>query len=114
MYAGLWSYLPGGNPFSESALIISPYFTLSLLPFYAPGLALAWFVWKWSKDDNMTRSRYFERVMMIVLIQAVLALILLLVVQARLCIPTPTTGLVALLFVSKIVKDIDTPWSVAS
>lgn len=110
IYAGLWSYMPGGNPFSDSPLILSGFVTASLLPFYAPALAVSWFVWQGSKNENLTRMRYFEINLMLVLIQTLLALIIP-CMGDTLCIPTPTTGIVALLFVSRIVKEIKVPWS---
>lgn len=109
-YAGLWTFLPGGNPISESPLIVDAFISALSLPFYAPGLAVAWFVWHSSKDENLTRGRYIERIMMIVLIQTVLAMIIPCPMSDVLCLPTPTTGIIALLFVSRIVKDINTPW----
>ncbi|MHA2322154.1 MAG: hypothetical protein ACXACG_10920 [Candidatus Thorarchaeota archaeon] len=110
-YAGLWSYLPG-NPFSDSPFIVDPLVSLFFLPFYAPGLAIAWFVLHSSKNESSTRGRYFERIILLILVQAILALLIPCPVGEPVwCIPTPTTGLVALLFASRIVKDIDTPWS---
>ncbi|MFW9786170.1 MAG: hypothetical protein ACFFE2_12535 [Candidatus Thorarchaeota archaeon] len=111
MYAGLWSYLPRGNPFSDSPFIVSLYFTASLLPFYAPGLAVAWYVWKWSRDENMTRGRYFERLLLIVILQTILAMIIPCPMDVSLCVPTPTTGLIALLFSHRIVIKIEEPWT---
>ncbi len=111
IYAGLWSYLGGANPFSESPLIVSFLNTAFQLPFYAPGLASAWLVWHGSKDENLTRMRYIEITVMLILIQVILSMIIPCVMADTLCIPTPTTGLVALLFGSKVVKDIEGPWS---
>ncbi len=111
VYAGLWSYLGGANPFSDSPLIVSIYHTVFQLPFYAPGLASAWLVWYGSKDENLTRQRFIEINVMLILIQALLAMIIPCVGPDYLCIPTPTTGIVALFFVSKVIKEIKSPWS---
>jgi hypothetical protein len=111
IYAGLWSYLGGANPYSDSPLIVSGLFTVFMLPFYAPGLASAWLVWYGSKNENLTRQRFIETNVMLILIQALLAMIIPCVMADTLCIPTPTTGIVALFFVSKVVKEIEVPWS---
>ncbi|MGD9396175.1 MAG: hypothetical protein PVJ05_07095 [Candidatus Thorarchaeota archaeon] len=109
IYAGLWSYLPG-NPFSDSPLIVSAFYSAFMLPFYAPGLAVSWFVWRSSKDENLTRTRYFEINLMLVLIQTLLTLVIPCPMDYFLCIPTPTTGIMALFFVSRIVKEREMPW----
>jgi len=111
IYAGLWSYLGGANPYSDSPLIVSVLSTVFMLPFYAPGLASAWLVWYGSKNENLTRQRFIETNVMLILIQLVLAMIIPCVSPDYLCIPTPTTGIVALFFVSKVVKEIEVPWS---
>lgn len=110
IYAGLWSYLPG-NPLSESPLIVSVLYTAFILPFYAPGLAVSWFAWRSAKNENLTRGGYFRVNLLLVVIQALLALIIPCPTEYYLCVPTPTTGVVALLFVSRIVKETKVPWS---
>ena len=111
IYAGLWSYLGGANPYSDSPLIVSGLYTVFMLPFYTPGLASAWLVWYGSKNENLTKQRFIETNVMLILIQALLAMIIPCVLADTLCIPTPTTGIVALFFVSKVVKEIKVPWS---
>ncbi len=111
IYAGLWSYLGAANPFSDSPLVVSVLNTAFQFPFYAPGLASAWLVWYGSKDENLTRQRFIEVNVMLIVIQALLAMIIPCVMAAVVCIPTPTTGIVALFFVSKVVKEIEVPWS---
>jgi hypothetical protein len=111
IYAGLWSYLGSGNPFSDQPLTISPLVAAFSLPFYAPGLASAWLVWYSSKNETITKQRYIEFNAMLILIQAILSTTLALNFGAALCIPTPTTGIVAIIFVSKVVKEIRDPWS---
>jgi hypothetical protein len=110
IYAGLWLYLPGGNPFSDSSLIFSGFISATMLPFYAPGLVVSYFAWRSSKDENLTRTRYFEINLMLVLIQTLLTLVIPCPMGNFLCIPTPTTGIIALFFVSRIVKEIEMPW----
>ncbi len=111
IYAGLWSYLGGPNPFSDQPLIISPLGTAFNLPFYAPGLVSAWWVWYSSKNETITKQRYIEFNALLILIQAIVSTILSFAIEGAMCIPTPTTGIVAILFVSKVVKEIKTPWS---
>ena len=111
IYAGLWLYLPSGNPFSESPFVLSPIVIVSMLPFCVPGLAVSWFAWRSAKDENLTRGRYFQVNLLLVVIQALLALVIPCPTEFYLCVPTPTTGIVALLFVSRIVKEIKVPWS---
>ncbi|MFW9843595.1 MAG: hypothetical protein ACFFEV_03385 [Candidatus Thorarchaeota archaeon] len=111
IYAGLWSYLGGTNPFLDSPLIVSILNAAFMLPFYTPGLASAWLVWYNSKNENLTRQRYIEFNVMLTLIQTLLAMIIPCVMADTLCIPTPTTGIVAIFFVSKVIKEIKVPWS---
>ncbi len=111
LYAGLWSYIGGSNPFSSSPLIVSALNTAFNFPFYLPGLLVASFVWRSSMNENLTRSRYFEVIGMLILVQGLLAMVIPCVMEDTLCIPTPTTGLLALPFVSRIVKDVKKPWS---
>lgn len=111
IYAGLWQYFPGGNPFSDSPIILSPLATAIMLPFYAPGLAVSWYAWRSAKDENLTRGRYFEFNLVLTITQALLALVIPCPTEFYLCIPTPTTGVVALFFTSRIVKEIEVPWS---
>lgn len=111
IYAGIWSYLGGSNPFSDQPLIISPLGAAFNLPFYAPGLVSAWLVWYSSKNETITKQRYIEFNALLILIQAILSTILSLNIDMALCIPTPTTGIVAIIFVSKVVKEIKDPWS---
>jgi hypothetical protein len=111
IYAGLWLYLPGGNPFSESPFVLSPIVIVSMLPFCVPGFAVSWYAWRSAKDENLTRGGYFQVNLLLVVIQALLALAIPCPTEFYLCVPTPTTGIVALLFVSRIVKEIEGPWS---
>ena len=113
IYAGLWSYLGGSNPFSSYPLIVSVLYTAFNFPFYLPGLLVASFVWQSSTNENITRPRYFNIIMILIFAQGLLAMVIPCVGGGveTLCIPTPTTGLIALPFVSKVVKDIEKPWS---
>jgi hypothetical protein len=111
IYAGLWLYLPNGNPLSDSPFVLSPLTTAIMLPFYAPGLAVSWFAWRSAKNENLTRGGYFQVNLLLVIIQTFLSLIILCPTEFYLCVPTPTTGIVALFFASRIVKEIKVPWS---
>ena len=111
IYAGLWLYLPAGNPLSDSPFVLSPIVIMSMLPFCVPGLAVSWYAWRSAKNENLTRGGYFQVNVLLVVIQTLLALIIPCPTEFYLCVPTPTTGIVALLFVSRIVKEIKVPWS---
>lgn len=113
IYASLWAYIPG-NPFYSSALVFDVLYTTFMIPFWFPGIAVAWFVWHASKDGNMTRRRYVEIVVALQLIHLLIVWILFpcpISFTPHLCAPTSITGLLALPFVSRIVKDIDSPWT---
>ena len=82
-----------------------------MLPFCVPGLAVSWCAWRSAKNENLIRGGYFQVNLLLVVIQALLALVIPCPTEFYLCVPTPTTGIVALLFVSRIVKEIKVPWS---
>ncbi len=113
IYAGAWGYLPN-NPYTTSPIIVSLLYVAFMFPFYTPGIIIASFVWHGFSNPNLTRARYVE---VIVLLQVVYILLIWLLIPCpistypHLCIPVPSTGIVALLFVSKVVKKIDSPWT---
>jgi hypothetical protein len=113
-YAALWAYLPGGNPFSPSPFIFGVLYTVLNLPFYTPGFVVAWLAWKGAIERNLTRGRYVE---VVILLQVIHVLIVWFILPCpissspHLCLPIPTTGLVALLFRSKVAEEITTPWT---
>ena len=112
-YAALWAYLPGGNPISPTPLVFDITIPLFFLPFYATGLVIAWLAWKGAIERDLTRGRYVE---IVILLQVIHVLIVWLILPCpissspHLCLAIPTTGLVALLFRSKVVEEITTPW----
>lgn len=71
---------------------------------------MSWYAWRSAKDENLTRGGYFQVNLLLVIIQTLLALIIPCPIEFYLCVPTPTTGIVALFFVSRIVKEIKAPW----
>ncbi|MFQ5834267.1 MAG: hypothetical protein ACE5H4_16305 [Candidatus Thorarchaeota archaeon] len=113
IYAAFWAYAPG-NPIYSSPLVLDVLYTLFMIPFYFPGIVVAWFVWHGSSDRNMTRRRYVEIVVTMQVIHLLIVWILFpcpISYSPLLCAPTSITGLLALPFVSRIVKDIDSPWA---
>ncbi len=113
IYAALWTYAPG-NPIYPSPVVVDILYTLLMIPFYAPGLAIAWFAWHSTTDQNMTRMRYVEIVL-------ALQMVHLLVVwlgfpcpiseTPHLCSPTTVTGILALFFAPKRVEETASPWA---
>jgi hypothetical protein len=112
-YAALWAYIPIGNPFSLTPFVLDISIPIFFLPLYAPGLVVAWLAWKGAVERNLERGRFVEEVLLLQVIQ-VLAIWLILPCPISnhpfLCLPVPTTGLVALLFRSKVVEEITVPW----
>ncbi|MGY5859979.1 MAG: hypothetical protein RTU63_11470 [Candidatus Thorarchaeota archaeon] len=112
IYAGAWGYIPN-NPFTESPIIISLFYAVFMFPFYIPGIVIASFVWNSFNNPNLTRNRYLEIIVVLEVVYILLVWILIpcpVSTHPPLCIPVPSTGLVALLFVSKVVKKLDSPW----
>ncbi len=113
LYAPLWAYMPPSNPFSPTPFVFDIRIPLSFLPLYAPGLVIAWLAWIGAVKRNIDRGRFVQEVL---LLQVIYVLIVWLIIpcpistHSNLCLPIPTTGLVALLFKSKVVEDITTPW----
>ncbi|MFQ5884201.1 MAG: hypothetical protein ACE5IO_03780 [Thermoplasmata archaeon] len=115
VYAALWGYFPGGTPpYIEGPLVIGVFYTAFMIPYYAPGLAVAWFAWRGAMDSSLTRGRFIQTVIAIQLVHILVVWFLLpcpISLTPHLCIPSPTTGIVALAFTSKVVKEIDEPWA---
>jgi len=113
VYAGAWTYIPN-NPFSDYPLVISPFVMGFMFPFYALGIIIASFVWRCFENPNMTRYRYIEAILVLQIVYILVIWIFIpcpISTRPVLCIPVPSTGLVALLFVSKVVKKLDSPWT---
>ena len=112
IYAGLWTYLPN-NPFSISPFIVSLSYAGFMFPFYLPGIVIASYVWHCFKNTELTRYDYISRIMIMQVIYVLLIWILIpcpISTHALLCIPVPSTGIVALLFTSRVIRTLDTPW----
>lgn len=112
-YAALWAYIPPSNPLSPTPLVLNILYTLSFLPFYATGFVIAWLAWKGAVQRNIEKGRFVQEVL---ILQWIHILIIWLIIPCPisshpfLCLPTPTTGLMALMFRSKVVEEITTPW----
>jgi hypothetical protein len=116
IYAALWGYIPGPLPPMyniEGPLIINGYYFGFMFPFYAPGLVIAWFVWRTSSDSNMTKRNYYERIISLQLFHTLIVWYLFpcpISFSLVLCLPTAITGILALPFASKVVKEVDSLW----
>jgi len=112
-YAGAWVYI-SPNPFHADPFGISPFVILFMFPFYVPGIIIGSYVWRCFKNPNLTRYKYIETIIVLQIIYILVIWILIpcpISTDPPLCIPVPSTGLVALLFVSKVVKKLDSPWT---
>lgn len=112
-YAALWGYLPN-NPLFPTPFAFGAYYTAFLLPFYATGFVIAWLAWKGAIERDLTRGRYVELVLLLQVIHILIVWLILpcpISSSPYLCLSIPTTGLVALLFRSKVVEEIITPWT---
>jgi len=113
IYAGVWGYTHT-NPFTHSPLLISVVYAAFMLPFYASGIVIASYVWRGFKDPNLTRYRYIEVILILQTIYIAIIWILLpcpFSADTILCIPIPSTGIIALLFASKVIEKLDSPWT---
>lgn len=110
IYAGLWGYLPG-NPYTNSPIVVLPVYALFFLPFYAPGLAMVGLLWNGSRNPRFTRLQYYGLVVTLLVLQMLLTFIIPCPNVNDLCIPTPTTGVVALFLISRVVKEPVVAWS---
>jgi hypothetical protein len=111
IYAGLWFYQqPGGARYLSAPILLVMYAVL-MFPFYAPGLAMAGFVWHGSRDGHFTQLQYYGLIVMLYVLQILLTFILPCPNPKALCVPAPTTALPALFLVSRVVKEPKVPWS---
>ena len=113
IYAGIWGF-GRVSPFTDSPLVIDSAYTFFVFPYCVPGLAIAWLVWRWARDGNLTKSQYLERVLLLQVVYMILVWLLFPCPYSSgsviTCIPTPTAGIVALPFVFRVVEDISSPW----
>jgi hypothetical protein len=116
IYAALWGYIPGPLPPMyniEGPLIINGYYFGFMFPYYAPGLVITWFVWRASSDSNMTKRNYYERIIALQLLHTSILWLFFpcpISFSLVLCIPTAITGILALPFASRVVKEVDSLW----
>lgn len=113
VWAGAWG-LGRVSPFTDSPLVIDPAYTLFMFPYCVPGLAIAWLVWRGARDGNLTKSQYIERTLLLQVVHMVLVWLFFPCPYssgtAITCIPVPTTGIVAMPFVTRVVKELLSPW----
>jgi hypothetical protein len=109
IYAGLWGYNTALNPIF--GIYINPLYSFIGLVFCAPGLIMAWLVWQGTREEHRPRLQYYEMVVLLYVIQILLTFILPCPNIRTLCIPVPTTGIVALYLISRVVEDPEAAWS---
>ncbi len=113
IYAGAWGY-GRVTPWTDSPLVIDLFYTYAVLPYYSIGFVIAYLVWRWAQKGDLTKMQYIERVLLLQLAHVIFVLILFPCPYSFgsviTCVPTPTTGLFALPFVSKVVREISSPW----
>jgi hypothetical protein len=110
IYAGLW-YLHYPGMLLLLSETYSTLYAILMLPFCAPGLAMAGLVWHESRDEHFTRLQYYGLIVILYVLQILLTFVLPCMNSRALCVPTPTTGIVALFFISRVVKEPTVPWS---
>lgn len=116
IWAGAWGS-GSVTPWNQSPLVLDLFYTFAMLPYYSLGLAIAWLVWRWARDGNLTKSQYIERILLLQVAYVIFVWLLFpcpysspLSSSWSTCIPTPTSGIVALPFVTKVVKEVSSPW----
>jgi hypothetical protein len=115
IWAGAWGYgsvTPWARP--PHHIVFDAIYTYAMFPYYSIGLAIAYLVWRWAQKGNLTKGQYIDRVLLLQLAHVLLVLILFPCPYSSAsvitCVPTPTTGLFALPFVNKVVREISSPW----
>jgi hypothetical protein len=113
IWAGAWGF-GRVSPFTDSPLVFDLFYTYAMFPYYSLGLAIAWLVWRWARDGNLTKSQYIERILLLQVVYMIFVWLLFPCPYSSgsiiTCIPTPTSGIVALPFVTKVAKEISSPW----
>ncbi len=111
IYATLWGYIPG-YPFWNSPFGIDALLTLTMLPFSSPGLLIAYFAYRTTKNDDISKGQYFLAMVVLQIIHmAIIWLILPCTISSNpvICFPAPVTGLLAIPFASKLDR-LAKPW----
>ncbi|MGD9380887.1 MAG: hypothetical protein PVI03_00410, partial [Candidatus Thorarchaeota archaeon] len=71
-------------------------------------------VWRWAQKGNLTKSQYIERVLLLQIVYLIFVWLFFPCPYSSgsviTCVPTPTTGLFALPFVTRVVREISSPW----
>lgn len=113
IYAGAWGY-GRVTPWTDLPLTIDAIYTYAMFPYFSIGLAIAYLVWRWAQKGDLTKMQYIERVLLLQLAHVIFVLILFPCPYSSgsviTCLPTPTAGLFALPFVTKVVREISSPW----
>jgi hypothetical protein len=115
IWAGAWGY---GRllPWTDSPLVFDLLYTWFMFPYYSVGLVIAYQVWRWAQKGDLTKMQYIDRVLLLQLAHVIFVLLLFpcpyssTITTVHICIPTPTTGIFALPFVARVVKEISSPW----
>ncbi|MHA2081617.1 MAG: hypothetical protein ACW99H_10785 [Candidatus Thorarchaeota archaeon] len=113
IWAGAWGY---GRvvPWTDSSLVFDLLYTWFMFPYYSIGLVIGYLVWRWAQEGNLTKMQYIERVLLLQLAHVIFVLLLFPCPYSFgsviICVPTPTTGIFALPFVTRVVKEISSPW----
>ncbi len=113
IYAGAWAY---GRvvPWVDSPLVLDLFYTYTVFPYYSIGILIAYLVWKWAQKGDLTKMQYIDRVLLLQLAHVIFVLILFPCPYSShsiiTCFPTPTTGIFALPFVFRVVREISSPW----
>ncbi|MFW9889201.1 MAG: hypothetical protein ACFFER_13530 [Candidatus Thorarchaeota archaeon] len=115
IWAGAWGYgsvTPWARP--PHHIVIDPIYTYAMFPYYSIGLAIAYLVWRWAQKGDLTKMQYIDRVLLLQLAHVLFVLILFPCPYSSgsviTCVPTPTTGLFAIPFVKRVVREISLPW----
>lgn len=111
VYATLWGYLPGyplwNSPFGADALL-----TLMMLPSSSPGFLIAYFAYRTTRNDDLSKGQYLLAIVMFQIIHMVVIWWIMpctISSDPVLCLPAPVTGFVAMPFAS-VLDRLAEPW----
>ncbi len=111
VYAALWGYLLG-YPLWDSPFGVDVLLTLMMLPFCVPGFVIAYFAYRTTRNQDLSRGTYLlAMVVLQVIHMAVIWLIMPHTISSDpvLCLPAPVTGFVAMPFARKLDR-LTVPW----
>lgn len=111
IYAALWGYLPDyplwNSPFGADVLL-----TLMMLPFSSPGFLIAYFAYRTSRKDDLSRSQYLLAMVVLQIIHmTVIWWVMPCTISSSpvLCLPASITGFVAMPFANRLDR-LAEPW----